>query len=354
MHLTPREIDKLMLHQAGCAGAEAAGPRPAAELRRGGGAHRHAAAGVHPRRPTVAELMDLGRRLLGRADVLDGVPEMIDEVQVEGTFPGRHQARDRAPSDRGRARATWRWRCTAASCRRRASAARTGPAGRRPRGRARRRARRPTARWSSTKAARPFELAGRQPRRSADPGRQPLSLQSRPTARSIFDRRAAYGMRLDIPAGTAVRFEPGETKTVRAGADCRRARDSRRQRVGSGPVVGRPRSRAALPRHEPPHRPAPLRRHLRPDDRRPRPAGRHQPRRRGRERRHRLRRRVQVRRRQGAARRHGAGRRASATPTRSTASSPTRSSSTGPASTRPTSASRAAASPASARRAIPT
>jgi urease beta subunit len=29
-----------------------------------------------------------------------------------------------------------------------------------------------------------------------------------------FDRKAAYGMRLDIPAGTAVRFEPGETKTV--------------------------------------------------------------------------------------------------------------------------------------------
>ena len=30
----------------------------------------------------------------------------------------------------------------------------------------------------------------------------------------VFDRRAAYGMRLDIPAGTAVRFEPGDTKTV--------------------------------------------------------------------------------------------------------------------------------------------
>jgi urease subunit gamma/beta len=30
----------------------------------------------------------------------------------------------------------------------------------------------------------------------------------------VFDRRAAYGLRLDIPAGTAVRFEPGETKTV--------------------------------------------------------------------------------------------------------------------------------------------
>jgi urease beta subunit len=30
----------------------------------------------------------------------------------------------------------------------------------------------------------------------------------------IFDRAAAYGMRLNIPAGTAVRFEPGDTKTV--------------------------------------------------------------------------------------------------------------------------------------------
>jgi urease subunit gamma/beta len=30
-----------------------------------------------------------------------------------------------------------------------------------------------------------------------------------------FDRRAAYGHRLDIPAGTAVRFEPGESRTVR-------------------------------------------------------------------------------------------------------------------------------------------
>ena len=29
-----------------------------------------------------------------------------------------------------------------------------------------------------------------------------------------FDRRAAYGRRLDIPAGAAVRFEPGESKTV--------------------------------------------------------------------------------------------------------------------------------------------
>jgi urease beta subunit len=30
----------------------------------------------------------------------------------------------------------------------------------------------------------------------------------------VFDRKTAYGMRLDLPAGTAVRFEPGEIKTV--------------------------------------------------------------------------------------------------------------------------------------------
>jgi urease subunit beta len=30
-----------------------------------------------------------------------------------------------------------------------------------------------------------------------------------------FDRKAAYGRRLDIPAGTAARFEPGDSKTVR-------------------------------------------------------------------------------------------------------------------------------------------
>src|SRR6202051_2514608 len=33
-----------------------------------------------------------------------------------------------------------------------------------------------------------------------------------------FERAAAYGMRLDLPAGTAVRFEPGEIKTVRLAA----------------------------------------------------------------------------------------------------------------------------------------
>lgn len=36
---------------------------------------------------TVAELMDFGTTLLNREDVMAGVPELIDEVQVEATFP---------------------------------------------------------------------------------------------------------------------------------------------------------------------------------------------------------------------------------------------------------------------------
>ena len=36
---------------------------------------------------SVAELMDEGTRILARADVMDGVPEMIPDIQVEATFP---------------------------------------------------------------------------------------------------------------------------------------------------------------------------------------------------------------------------------------------------------------------------
>src|SRR6266850_1112943 len=87
MHLTPREIDKLILHQAGFLAQK----RLARGLRLN---YVEAVALIATQLlelirdgRSVAELMDLGRRLLGREDVLDGVPEMIDEVQVEGTFP---------------------------------------------------------------------------------------------------------------------------------------------------------------------------------------------------------------------------------------------------------------------------
>jgi urease subunit gamma len=36
---------------------------------------------------SVADLMDAGRRVLARGDVMEGVPELVSEVQVEATFP---------------------------------------------------------------------------------------------------------------------------------------------------------------------------------------------------------------------------------------------------------------------------
>jgi len=36
---------------------------------------------------TVAELMSYGTTLLSRSDVMDGIPELIPEIQVEATFP---------------------------------------------------------------------------------------------------------------------------------------------------------------------------------------------------------------------------------------------------------------------------
>ncbi len=87
MHLTPREQEKLMLFTAG----ELARKRRARGLKLN---HPEAVAliaselleGARDGR-TVAELMDAGTRLLTRADVMDGVPEMIHDVQIEATFP---------------------------------------------------------------------------------------------------------------------------------------------------------------------------------------------------------------------------------------------------------------------------
>ena len=87
MDLTPREKDKLLLFTAALL----------AERRRARGLklnHPEAVAylsaaileGARDGR-TVAELMSFGTTLLTRADVMEGVAEMIPEVQVEATFP---------------------------------------------------------------------------------------------------------------------------------------------------------------------------------------------------------------------------------------------------------------------------
>jgi urease subunit gamma len=87
MELTPREKDKLLLFTAALV----------AERRLGRGLRLNypeamaliSAAIMEAARDgrTVAELMSLGTTLLTRAQVMEGVPEMIPEIQVEATFP---------------------------------------------------------------------------------------------------------------------------------------------------------------------------------------------------------------------------------------------------------------------------
>ena len=87
MHLTPREQENLLIFTA----AEVARRRRARGLKLN---HPEALAlitaeileGIRDGR-TVSELMAAGLDILHRDDVMEGVPEMIDEVQVEGTFP---------------------------------------------------------------------------------------------------------------------------------------------------------------------------------------------------------------------------------------------------------------------------
>jgi urease subunit gamma len=87
MDLTPREKDKLLIFTAGIV------------------AERRLARGLKLNYPeavalitcaimegardgkTVAQLMSDGTRILTRADVMEGIPEMIPDIQVEATFP---------------------------------------------------------------------------------------------------------------------------------------------------------------------------------------------------------------------------------------------------------------------------
>ena len=214
MHLTPHELDKLALHQAGylaqkrlARGLRLNYPEAVAlistqvmELIRDG--------------RTVAELMDLGRQMLGRADVMDKVPEMIVEVQVEGTFPdGSKLVTVHHPiaAEHGNLDLALYGSFLPAPARAELQAGTT------------------------TDGEIPFTSAGEILPADGDlilnEGREPVQVKvinrgDRPiqvgshyhfaqTNRALeFDRNVATGRRLDIPAGTAVRFEPGEAKTV--------------------------------------------------------------------------------------------------------------------------------------------
>src|SRR5207245_11111133 len=156
----------------------------------------------------VAELMDLGRRMLGRGQVMDGVAEMIDEVQVEGTFAdGTKLVTVHHPVVLEHGDLELALHGSFLPVPDRAKFAR--PAGGRPPGEV---------------IAEPGEIVLNQGRESValavtNLGDRPIQVGSHyhffETNRALsFDRGKAYGMRLDIPAGNAVRFEPGERKTV--------------------------------------------------------------------------------------------------------------------------------------------
>jgi urease subunit gamma/beta len=208
MHLTPHELDKLTLHQAGVLAQK--------RLARGLALNHPEAVALIATQilefirdgRTVAELMDLGRQLLGRADVMDGVADLVHEVQIEGTFPdGTKLVTIHNPivAEHGNLELALYGSFLPV----------------------------PTVRLKAdtTYDHTPGEILSAPGEIVANEGRATVTLDvtnsgDRPiqvgshyhfveTNRALaFDRKAAYGMRLDIPAGTAVRFEPGETKTV--------------------------------------------------------------------------------------------------------------------------------------------
>jgi len=209
MHLSPREIDKLLLHNAGVL------------------AQKRLARGVRLNHPEavaliatqllelirdgkrVAELMELGRKLLGRNQVMPGVPEMIYDVQVEGTFPdGTKLVTVHHPiaSENGDlALALYGSFLPVPPLSAFKPVSDDGEPG------------------ACEILAGEIELnAGRETVTIAvtNLGDRPIQVGSHyhfieTNAQLRFDRAKAYGKRLDIPAGTAVRFEPGETKTVK-------------------------------------------------------------------------------------------------------------------------------------------
>ena len=211
MHLSPRDLDKLLLHGAGflaqkrlARGLRLGYPETIAliatqllELIRDG--------------KSVAQLMDVGRRILGRRQVLPGVPELVHDVQVEGTFEdGTKLVTVHDPitlEDGDLALALYGSFLPVPD---------------------------PSVFGASVQlpvtslpgyvdvASGDIELYAGRARAIIEVtsrGDRPIQVGSHypfATTNSAldFDRAVAAGKHLDIPAGTAVRFEPGETRTV--------------------------------------------------------------------------------------------------------------------------------------------
>lgn len=240
MHLSPREIDKLLLHNAGVLAQK--------RLARGVSLNHPEAVALIATQilefirdgKSVAELMDLGRQFLGKRQVMPGVPEMVAEVQVEGTFPDGtklvtvHHPISAENGDLKLALYGSFLPVPDVSIFKAPAAAPEPGEYETMAGELELNASRATATVSVTNL-----------------GDRPVQVGSHyhfvETNSSLkFDRAAAYGMRLDIPAGTAVRFEPGETKTVNLVAIAGNKVIRGGNNFANGPVTDEGRTKAAL------------------------------------------------------------------------------------------------------------
>ncbi len=208
MRLAPRDLDKLVLHGAGVV------------------AQKRLARGLRLNYPetvaliatvtlelirdgrSVAELMDVGRTMLGRRQVMNGVPELVHDVQVEGTFPDgtklvtvHHpvvaEHGDLALALYGSFLPVPALTLFSEEPEPYTPGAILAQAG--------------NIVLNEDRATTSIDVT--------NTGDRPIQVGSHchfiETNRALtFDRESVVGMRLDIPAGAAVRFEPGETKHV--------------------------------------------------------------------------------------------------------------------------------------------
>jgi urease subunit gamma/beta len=184
VQLTERERDKLLIHAA----ASLARERRARGLKLN---HPEAVAlitaavleGIRDGR-RVEDLMGWGATILTADDVMDGVPELIHDIQVEGTFPdGTKLVTIHDPVRGGDSRLVpGEYVLEGGDIELNAG--------------------RPvTTLTVANRADRPIQVGSHFHFFEVNRGLH-------------FDRAAAYGQRLNIPAGTAVRFEPGEEREV--------------------------------------------------------------------------------------------------------------------------------------------
>lgn len=185
MNLTPREKDKLLIAMAAVVarrrlerGVKLNFPEAVALIT------DFVVEGARDGR-TVAELMEGGAHVVTADMVMDGVAEMIHDVQVEATFPDGTKLVTVHQPIRGASAARIPGEVMAAPGEIEMNAG----------------AETVTITVSNT-GDRPIQVGSHYHFAETNPG---LS----------FDRAKARGMRLDIPAGTAVRFEPGQSREVR-------------------------------------------------------------------------------------------------------------------------------------------